>query len=170
MNQRKLLVGTLSMRFGGALIPLKVLTCCLKGPYLCTCCAAALPPTVLPCCQLHALQGHLELLTKYVQPPGCTVQQSITIFDSSIPAEMIHAAMAGLELLARDASATSEAAKSLKDPLDVLGRPLLYFVSVCASVRRTVDMPPGAQHRLPVEGGQTQGAECNASWGCTCRS
>lgn len=106
---------------------------------------------MLPCCQLVALQGDLDLLNKYLQPPGCTVQQLITVFDGSIPADMVRAAMAGLELLAKDASATSEAAKSLTDPLDLLGRPLLFFVSTCASVKRTVDMPPGALHGLSVE-------------------
>jgi hypothetical protein len=113
------------MRVCDALVPLEFLTCCLKGPYLyrvegylCTCCAAALPPTVLPCCQLLALQGDLDLLNKYLQPPGCTVQQAVTVFNSSIPADMIRAAMAGLELLEKGASATSEAAKSLTEPLD----------------------------------------------------
>lgn len=136
--------------------PAKALHMLMEASRVCTCCAVASSCAVLLCCQLHALQGDLELLSKYLQPPGCSVNQATAVLDSSIPVDMIHAVMAGLELLARASSddsdvaesATSEAAKSLTEPLDLLGRPLLFFVSTCGSARVVCGGSPDAGCRM----------------------
>ena len=92
---------------------------------------------LLPCVlQLHALKDDLELLDSSLRVEACSGQQRTSVMASKILADLVQAVMAGLELLAKAASATSEAAKPLTDPLELLGRPLLFLVSTAAAARK----------------------------------
>ena len=112
-------------------------------------CASVLTVTLsalLPCLlQLHALKDDLELLDSSLRVEACSGQHISAVMASKILADLVHAVMAGLELLAKAASATSEAARSLTDPLELLGRPLLFLISTAASSgKRPKAVPSGA--------------------------
>jgi hypothetical protein len=106
----------------------------------------------LPCVpQLHALKDDLELLDSSLRVEACSGQQRTAVMTSKILADLVHSVMAGLELLAKATSATSEAAKSLTDPLELLGRPLLFLISTAASSgKRPKAVPSGALRWLDV--------------------
>jgi hypothetical protein len=103
--------------------------------------------------KLYALKGDLELLNSSIQLENCSGQQLTAVLASRIPADLARTAMAGLDLLSKAESATSEAAKNLWEPLDLLGRPLLYCVSAAAAA--------AAGSKIAVPQGMQFG-----TWGC----
>lgn len=110
--------------------------------------------------KFHALKGDLDHLTSSLNPATCCGQQLSAAQTSSIPAALVQTAMVGLELLGKAASAASEAAQTLSDALDQLGKPLLYFVSAAAVTGHSLTaLPPGAQGLCRVSKDRLQPVE-----------